>query len=294
VDHVYRFRTQQIQSLYVGYTPEAGKDAPRTVLWTVAHNQERNFLVANRSPEAAADQDASDAGTNRDAKIRSVGLITISIPVQYQITNVMDWVYQNSTPQELLQTLADRAVVRYLAGVDLNEVLSHGRMVAADTLQDEIQGAANEHALGVKILFVGLQDIHPPTASEVAATYEKVIGAEESRQSSNLLAQASAIRTNALAGAQAFVTTNQAEANRVQVEVAAAARADLFTNQIPAYQSAPAVYRQRLYFQSFAEATRNARKYVLLETNAHNVYILNLEDRIRDDLLNLNVTTNTP
>ena len=222
-----------------------------------------------------------------------MGLITISIPVQFQITNVIDWVYKSTTPQDLLQSLADRAVAHYLAGVDLNEVLAHGRMVAADTLQQQIQDAANERSLGVKILFVGLQDIHPPTASEVAATYEKVIGAEESRQSSNLLAQAQAIQTNALAEAQAFITTNRAAAARVQTELAAASRAALFTNQIPAYAAAPAVYRQRLYLQSFAEATKGARKYVLLVTNTQNVFHFDLEDKVRDDFMNLNVT-NTP
>jgi len=121
-----------------------------------------------------------------------------------------------------------------------------------------------------------------------------VVGAEESRQSSNLVAQAEAIRTNALAGARAFVTTNTAEADRVRVELSAVARAGLFTNQIPAYAAAPQVYRQRQYLQGFADATRGARKYVLLVTNTHNVVIFDLEDKIRADLLNLTVTNTTP
>jgi hypothetical protein len=49
------------------------------------------------------------------------------------------------------------------------------------------------------------------------------------------------------------------------------------------------VYQQRAYFQTFAAATANARKYVLLVTNTSDVVIFNLEDKIREDLLNLNV-----
>ena len=291
MDQINRYRTEQIQSLYVGYTPDISKDAARTVLWTVTHDKELNFLVGN-SAQSSAGTDETD--TNNPSKLRAVGLISISIPVQFQVTNIMDWVYKNTDPQGLLQALANREVTHYLAGVDLNEVLSHGRTLAADTVQSRLQAAANERGLGVKIVFVGLQDIHPPTASEVAATYEKVVGAEESRQSANLVAQAEAIRTNALADARAYVTTNAAEANRVRVELSALARSGLFTNQIPAYQAAPAVYRQRLYLQSFADATKGARKYVLLVTNTHDVVIFDLEDKIRDDLLNLNVTNNTP
>ncbi len=39
----------------------------------------------------------------------------------------------------------------------------------------------------------------------------------------------------------------------------------------------------------FADATRNARKYVLLVTNTQDVVIFDLEDKIRADLLNVNV-----
>ena len=42
-----------------------------------------------------------------------------------------------------------------------------------------------------------------------------------------------------------------------------------------------------------AAATQNARKYVLLVTNTQDVVIFDLEDKIRDDLLNLSIT-NSP
>ena len=91
----------------------------------------------------------------------------------------------------------------------------------------------------------------------------------------------------------AFTITNVADAKRVQLVSSKFAEAALFTNQIPAFEAAPDVYRQRLYLQSFADATKGARKYVLLVTNTSDVVIFNLEDKIRDDLLNLSLT-NTP
>ena len=289
-DQIYRFRTEQIQSFAVGYTPDAQSEAANTVLWTVSHNKEENFIVANRAVATTA---TSAANTNDAAKAQAVGLITVSIPIQFQITNISDWVYQNSDPDALLKDVATREVVRYFAGTDLNEVLSHGRLQAAEALRDRIQTSANGRSLGAKIIFVGLQDIHPPTASDVAATYEKVVGAEQTKLAKILDAQAAAIRTNALADAQAFTVTNVADAKRVQLVTSKLAEAALFTNQIPAFAAAPSVYRQRLYLQSFAAATQNARKYVLLVTNTSDVVIFDLEDKIRDDLLNLSIT-NSP
>jgi hypothetical protein len=142
-------------------------------------------------------------------------------------------------------------------------------------------------------VFVGLQDIHPPTASQVAASYEKVVGALQTHIASNLLAHAEAIMTNSLADAVAFTTNSAAEALRVQLDTSAFASAALFTNQLPAYDAAPAIYKQRVYFQTFPVATANARKYILLVTNTQNVLVYELEDKISADLINLGVPNNS-
>ena len=290
VDQVHRYRTGQIQTFNVGFTPTAQSEAEPTVLWTVVHTEEVNFLVGNRAAETITNSTA-DSGDR--LKVAPVGLIDISIPVQFQITNVLDWAYQNADPTNLLQDLATRAIVHYLAGADLNAVLSQSRVEAARQLHEKIQSDANRHRLGVKILFVGVQDLHPPV--KVAGDYENVVAATQQRIALTNAAVAEAIQTNALAGAQAFTDISQAEAERQQTELAAFARAGLFTNQIAAYAAAPSVYRQRAYFHMFPEATANARKYILLVTNTYNVLQFDLEDKIREDLLNLNVSsTNSP
>ncbi len=227
--------------------------------------------------------------TNETFKYPPVSLINVSVPVMFQITNVLDWAYQNAGAENLLQDIATRAVVRYLAGVDINDLLTRLRLDAANLLRDQIQTAANEHHLGAKIVFVGLQDIHPPTVSDVASTYEQVVGAKQTRLAKILGAEADAIRTNALSKAHAFTATNVADAVRQRLEVGWRAQAALFTNQIPAFEAAPSVYKQRAYFQTFVAATANARKYVLLVTNTQDVLIFDLEDKIRTDLLNVNV-----
>jgi membrane protease subunit HflK len=284
IDQIQRYRTDQIQSLYVGYTPDTNEAA--IVLWTKAHNKEQNFLVGTTEPGTLAGENGE---TNHSLKTPPVSLIAISIPIQFQITNVYEWAFINANPTNLLSDVATRAVVKFLAGADLDDILSHGRLAAAQDLAMRIQEAANSLHLGTKIVFVGLQDVHPPTDKEVAATYEKVIGAKQTRIATNLLAEAGAIMTNALADALAFTTNCTAEATSGRIKATAFANAALFTNQIPAYAAAPSIYKQRAYFKAFADATDNARKYVLLVTNTQNVVIYELEDKIRADLENLTV-----
>lgn len=284
IDKVYRFRTEQIQSFNVGFTPDPEREKDPVVLWTVAHSKgkEDNFLVANREPAAA--EAAQPAAKKRTPP---VSFITGSIPVQFQITNLIDWAYANEDAPSLLQDLATREIVRYLLSADMSELMSYGRLEADQTLIERIQNAANQRQLGAQVISVGLQDIHPPV--KVAPDYEKVVAATQIKQAKILAARADGIRTNASAGAQALSTINQASAEATNTEIRAATRAGLFTNQIPAFEAAPAVYAQRAYLQAFVTATANARKYLLLTTNTHNVLIFDLQDKIPYDVLNLTV-----
>jgi regulator of protease activity HflC (stomatin/prohibitin superfamily) len=286
LDHVYRFRTQQIQSFEIGTPPDAVQQEGPIVLWTVAHTKDDNFLVANR--ETASAETANTNNTNADAvssrRTPPVSLLTGSIPIQYQITDLAAWAYNNEDAPSLLEDLATRELVRYLVGVDMNEVMSYQRLEAAEQLRERIQTAADGQKLGARIVSVGLQDLHPPV--KVAPDYEKVIGAIHSKTAKILAARADEIKTNALAEAEATNVINIASAFRIRTEIGALAQAALFTNQIPAYKAAPSVYVQRAYLQAFANSTANARKYVLLTTNTHDVLQFDLQDKIRADILN--------
>jgi regulator of protease activity HflC (stomatin/prohibitin superfamily) len=279
---VYRFRTEQIQSFEIGTAPDSAREEGPVILWTVAHNKEDNFLVANRVP---------DASGTAEKKTPPVSLLTGTLPVQFQITNVIDWAYNNEDAASLLEDVAAREIVRFLAGVDMNEVMSYGRLEAAQNLRSRIQGAADGFKMGARIISVGLQDLHPPV--KVAPEYEKVIAATHTRRAKILAAQADEIKTNALSEAQATNIINLAEADRVRTEAGALARAGLFTNQIPAYEAAPSIYAERLYLQSFARSTANARKFILLTTNTHDVLQFDLQDKIRADLLSPDVAPKT-
>jgi len=285
IDQVYRFRTEQIQSFQVGSTPDPARDKEPVVLWTVPHMKEEvDFLVANR-------QETSLTATNQLTGKRTppVSLLTVSIPVQYQITNLVAWAYNNDDASTLLQDLATHEVVRYLASADMNEIMSHTRLEMAQILASRMQAAADLHKLGAKIESIDLHDLHPPV--KVAGEYENVVAAIQKKEAKILAARADAIRTNALAGAQAVSLVNKAMAERTAREIGALAQAALFTNQIPAFAAAPSVYAERIYLQTLVRATANARKYVLLTTNTHDVLQFDLQESIAQSMLSLSVTS---
>lgn len=278
VDRVHRVRTAEIHTLHIGFAPEehgASHAEETTIVWTLPHGKEENFMVANRETPRA------EVAAAETRKVPPVSLVTVNIPVQYRIRSLRDWAYRHEDADALLQQLATREIVRYLVSADLNEIMSRGRSEAANTLREHIQRAADRFQLGVEILFVGLQGIHPPV--KVAPDYEKVVGARHKKEAKILEARAHEIRTNTLAGAHSFALTHRAEAERLQVEQTALARAAAFTNQLPAFAAAPSVYQQRAYARMFAAATAPARKYVLLTTNTQDVITYDLQQRLDEE-----------
>jgi regulator of protease activity HflC (stomatin/prohibitin superfamily) len=284
IDQVYRFRTEQIQSFDIGFTPDPNLEKGPVVLWATAHRNETNFLVGTR------EQTVMEA-TNQVSGKRTppVSLLTVSIPVQFQITNLVAWAYTNEDAPSLLADIGTREVVRYLASSDMNEVMSHGRLQTAQTLMERIQREADAHSLGAKIISVDLEDLHPPL--KVAGDYEKVVSAAQTKEAKILAARAYYIQTNALAGAQAASILNKANAESLARRIEAVAQAALFTNQIPAFEAAPAVYAERSYLRTFVNATANARKYVVLTTNTHDVLVFDLQEKIAESMLNMTVTS---
>jgi regulator of protease activity HflC (stomatin/prohibitin superfamily) len=187
IDQVYRYQTREIQGFTVGVVSDPELDKEKTVLWTRPHYKEEfNMLVASRDQPGRAD----NADANRTVP---VNLLTVSIPVQYRIADLVAWAYHHVDAGQLLERLANREVVRYLVNVDFENIMSAERMSAAAELRQRIQARANEFKLGVDIVFVGLQDIHPPVGTKttpVAAAFEQVVGAMQQKETNILSALA--------------------------------------------------------------------------------------------------------
>jgi membrane protease subunit HflK len=179
-----------------------------------------------------------------------------------------------------------------MASVDIETIMSHGRQQAARDLKGNIQTAADAAKLGTEIVFVGLQDIHPPIGTKelkVAEAYEKVIGAEQEKESRILEADAYVLETVPLAKSAAAKTINDSKGVSAQKVAEASGRAAQFSSQLLAYQAAPKVFTTRNHLETFAKASAGSRKIVILPTNTQDVILFNLEDKIRQDLLDVNI-----
>jgi membrane protease subunit HflK len=289
IEKVYRYQTRAIQSFVVGEVPDTNAEKEETVLWTRPHFKQGEGASSEPPSLLVASPVRADiTQTNANEKAVPVNLLTVSIPFQYQITNLTAWAYKHSDSGQLLEELANREVVRYLVNVDMERIMSDARLAAAEEIRRRVQARANEAELGVSVVFAGLQDIHPPLGNkqtQVAAAFEQVVSAQQQKQTNILYALAYQAKQVPSARAKATNILTDAHIQSVAKVMLAEAEAARFTNQIAAYEAAPSVYRQRSYLETLTRALEPVSKYVLLATNTQDILILNLEEKIRRDLL---------
>jgi regulator of protease activity HflC (stomatin/prohibitin superfamily) len=280
IERVHRYDTTRVQTFEVGPEAHEAHEEEDVMIWTEAHHPaEGNMLVATRAAPAAP------AATG-DTAI-AVDLLSVNVKVQFQVTNLIHWATGHADAASTLRDVAHREVARYLAGVTYEEMLLGGRLRSGERLRDLIQRQADRLQLGARIVLCGLQDLQPPAA--VARAFEDVVSAAQEKAAKIHAAEAFRAERVPLARAEAARRIYEAEAYRAGKVAEAAARAAQFTNQLAAFQASPEVYSRRAYLGTLAAGVAPARKYVVATTNTTEILQLNLEDKIRPDLLDVSL-----
>ncbi len=195
VDIAYKYPTKKVMELSIGYVPktdpETGEEIYEARLWGKAHYaEEYNLLVASEQElERVSDETVP------------VSLIMAAVPVQYRVKDLYSFTYNHDEPEKVLEAICYRQLTRFAASakIEVDEedyggdgskqsILGAGRAYAKKVLTERIQKAADEAGLGLEVVFLGLQGLHPPP--EVAPDYQKVVGAVQKKQASILDANA--------------------------------------------------------------------------------------------------------
>lgn len=306
IDKAYKHRTETISEISIGFVPKINPQTEEVerqpLLWGQSHyEQEYSLLVAS---EQTADAVAGAV---------PVSLVIAAVPVQYRVKDLYSFVYNHEDPKKVLEYICYRELTKFATSAKIEvddeanmdqSLLGAGRAEARTALTERIQRAADAENLGVEIVFLGLQGIHPPT--EVAADYQKVISAVQRKQA--LILQAQTERNSKLstlvgsakeadflfdlamryrqteesnspekeqlgkeldrAFAQAkggiFNTLREAQSYAFETATLAKATGERFAGQLKAYQAAPEIYLQKQWLAMLEGALSNIRKYVVV------------------------------
>lgn len=296
------FPVEQVQEVVIGHsdTEEAAEDAEDEddghghaarrkkdeplhgdiILWSSGHHKvEVSFAVGNAV--------AALPGTAGERTPTTVSLMAADIPVYFRVKNLYDYAYRHQDAHSALRALATREVVRYLAQADFAQLLGPGRAEAAVTLQERIQAAADRLQLGIGVVFVGLQALHPPV--ETGAAFDAVVGAAEQMHQTVLEAEAYAARRKPEAEGTRDKVVAEAEAYRWERSQVAQAEAERFRKQLLAYRASPRLFVLNSFLDVLETEAAALRKYVVATSAGSEVFVIDLKEKLRPDLLDLDV-----
>ena len=136
VDIVHRAPEKRISELVIG---EADQDDDEhghghegaAVVWTEEHDFVAEMMLLVASPKL--ERMSAGARFARSRKSRSdvtesvaVNLLMVSVPIEYRIKDIYDYLYTYEDPEKLLEHVAYQYLSNYAAGVDIDELIGPG------------------------------------------------------------------------------------------------------------------------------------------------------------------------
>ena len=287
IDKVYRYPVRQINTLGLGHTGRALRG--ERILWTEKHyDMEYETMVATKEMVA---------GEAKKGEV-PVNLLVAALTVRYKISDVKRWHYNTSDPEKLLKSICNREMSKYLAGVDLFDFMGPARLGSSETLRELMQAAADAvpgrkgigSGLGMRIVAVGLEQIHPPVERDLPRAFHEVVSAGQEKETTILKAEVEAIGTRIKAVGTAERTVLTARAKSAKGVADAEAEALRFRARREEYRTASArtVLKAMEYFDALVESMTDARKFIIGVQGLSSEHIrLNLEDIFQPDISGL-------
>ncbi len=327
-DIAYKYPTGQIQQVNTGFVEDPqDRLLGKPLLWGQEHYKEEFNLLIATGTEDSGDQQGAVA----------VSIVNAAVPVQYVVEDLQAFLYSHADAGKMLETICYRELTKFAASATIDtdgpdaerSLLGAGRRAAADELTRNIQAGADKEGLGVRIIFVGLQGVHPP--KDVAKEYGDVIGAVQLKQASILRAEAERNKIlTLLCGsieladrlyelAEKYEKAPQGSEEKTQLEAKlkqafsqssgeifktlsdaqkyAFNRAKMaqgtgkqFAGQVKAYRASPEIYKQQQRLAMLEETLSEIRKYVLVsDADADKVFILDLKEKLPTGLMGMDV-----
>ena len=150
-------------------------------------------------------------------------MMMVSIPIEYRIKSIHDYLYRYDDPEELLESVAYQYLSDYAASVDIDRLMGPGRVEFNIKLKSLIQNRLDELQVGIEIVFAGVRGAHPPARSKVADAFQSVIRAETEMNATINRAEGEAKKILTLvAGTEARALLLDAAVNRRAASRAAA------------------------------------------------------------------------
>ena len=200
--------------------------------------------------------------------------------VQYRVEDPVQFKFHVFQPEWTLRD-AGEAVMREVVGDrTIDEVLTIGRQEIESETLVRLQALVKRYGLGLTVMQVQLQNVHPPKA--VQASFSEVNQAQQEKQQAINLANGEYNKVVPRAKGEALRKVSTAEGYAAKRVNEAKGDADRFNATLAEYVKAPEVTRQRLYLETMQEVLPQLSRKIILDEKAGQIFpLLQLDQKTK-------------
>jgi membrane protease subunit HflK len=202
-------------------------------------------------------------------------LVDINIAVQYRRAEARAYAFNVRDPETTLGEVSESAIREIVGRSRLDFVLEEGRQEIAARTKELIQRTLDSYETGIEVTSVNLQGVAVP--EQVATAQRDAIKAREDKERLALEAQAYANDILPKARGSAARQLEDAQAYKSRITADAEGEAERFSKLLAAYERAPGVTRQRLYFETLEQVLGNTNKVLVDTKGSGNMMYLPLD-----------------
>ena len=202
-------------------------------------------------------------------------LVDINIAVQYRRAEARAYAFNVRDPEATLGEVSESAIREIVGRSRLDFVLEEGRQEIAARTKELIQRTLDSYETGIEVTSVNLQGVAVP--EQVATAQRDAIKAREDKERLGLEAQAYANDILPKAKGSAARQLEDAQAYKSRITADAEGEAERFSKLLAAYERAPGVTRQRLYFETLEQVLGNTNKVLVDTKGSGNMMYLPLD-----------------
>ena len=236
-DKVEIYDTETVNKTTIGYKATENADN----IWTEGHEGEEYKLLLGGGDE----------------------VVSINLRLEYKISDLKQYLTTATSPESMMQALAYELVTDQTIATDLSSLMSADRDAFSENFQKELSKMMEEKKLGLEVVAVVLESIHPPV--EIAWVYQELISAGINAEKYLVNAQDVAAVTIAQAETTHDTTVGGAQVSYEEKVAAAKASITEFMASVEAYNASSDAYKYQKYLAAVRKAYGNANLVILGE-----------------------------
>lgn len=236
-DKVEIYDTETVNKTTIGYKATENADN----IWTEGHQGEEYKLLLGGGDE----------------------VVSINLRLEYKISDLKEYLTTATSPESMMQALAYELVTDQTIATDLSSLMSADRDAFSENFQKELGKMMEEKKLGLEVVAVILESIHPPV--EIAWVYQELISAGINAEKYLVNAQDVAAVTIAQAETTHDTTVGGAQVSSEEKVAAAKASVTEFMASVEAYNASSDAYKYQKYLAAVRKAYGNANLVILGE-----------------------------